>query len=259
MIVAVSTSAAAPARYARLERALEWPMVVLALAVVPALIFEDRATSESVRAFAVAVNWFVWLAFVFEFLLKLALCPDRGACLRSGWFNLTLIVLSPPFLVPDALQSTRSLRALRLVRLLRLVRAGTVAGIGLRTLRRLLRHRGFEYVLCAGISTVALGAIGIYIVERGQTVQTLGDAFWWAIVTVTTVGYGDVAPKTGEGRMIAVVLMLVGISVVSVFTATLASFFLTTGEESETARLERRLNTIEVKVDEIAKALKERG
>jgi voltage-gated potassium channel len=142
------------------------------------------------------------------------------------------------------------------LRLLRLVRAGTVAGIGLRTLRRLLRHRGFAYVLCVGAITVTLGAFGIYLLERGETVQSLGDAFWWAVVTVTTVGYGDVSPRTGEGRLIAVVLMFVGIGVVSVFTATLASFFFTVDEESDTGRLERRLSAIEAKLDEL---LKERG
>jgi len=261
MTLAASPAAAATpstTRYARFERTLEWPMVILALAVVPALVVEDRTTSESVRLVAVTINWFVWLAFLFEFLLKLALCPDRRECVQRGWFDVTLIVLSPPFLVPDALQSTRSLRALRLVRLLRLVRAGTIAGIGLRTLRRLLHHRGLEYVLSVAVSTVALGAVGIYMVERGQTVQTLGDAFWWAVVTVTTVGYGDVSPRTGEGRLIAVALMFIGIAVISVFTATLASFFFAVDEEHETARLERRLSTIETKLDELATTLKER-
>jgi voltage-gated potassium channel len=96
---------------------------------------------------------------------------------------------------------------------------------------------------------VSIGAVGIYLLERGQTVDTLGDAYWWAIVTVTTVGYGDVSPKTGEGRLIAAVLMLVGIGVIGVFTATLASFFLTKNEPSEIARLEERLSQIEEKLD----------
>jgi voltage-gated potassium channel Kch len=61
--------------------------------------------------------------------------------------------------------------------------------------------------------------------KRGETVKTAGDALWWAIVTVTTVGYGDVSPATAEGRLIAVALMLIGIGVISALTATIASFF----------------------------------
>ena len=84
-------------------------------------------------------------------------------------------------------------------------------------------------MLCVGTIAVSLGALGIYVLERGITVESLGDAYWWAIVTVTTVGYGDVSPKTTEGRLVATALMIVGIGVISVFTATLASFFLSSG------------------------------
>jgi voltage-gated potassium channel len=91
------------------------------------------------------------------------------------------------------------------------------------------------------------------MLERGLTVESIGDAYWWAIVTVTTVGYGDMSPKTTEGRLIAAALMVVGIGVISVFTATLASFFLSTDQPSEIARLEQRLESIEAKLDALLK------
>jgi len=84
-----------------------------------------------------------------------------------------------------------------------------------------------------------------------RAVGSLGDALWWAAVTTTTVGYGDVSPVTGEGRLIAVVLMLVGIAVVGVFTATLASFFFEQDKTTELARLEGRLREIESKLDRL--------
>jgi voltage-gated potassium channel len=67
-----------------------------------------------------------------------------------------------------------------------------------------------------------------------------GDALWWAVVTATTIGYGDLSPVTVEGRLIAVVLMLTGIGVIGVFTATVASFFFEQ-ERSEVADLALRL------------------
>ena len=224
-------------------------MALLALAVVPTMVVENRASTETVRNAALLLNWIIWQAFVLELLAKLAFAADRVECLRRSWFELTLIVVAPPF-VPDALQSARTLRVLRLFRL---VRASIVAGVVLRRLRSLLQHRGFAYVLCVGTIAVSLGAVGIYVLERGLTVESIGDAYWWAIVTVTTVGYGDVSPKTTEGRLIAAVLMLVGIGVMSVFTATLASFFLSSDQPSEIARLEQRLGQIEAKLDQVLK------
>ena len=234
---------------ARLQRTLEWPMALLALAVIPTMVVENRASTETVRNAALLFNWIIWLAFVLELLAKLAFATDRVECLRRSWFELTLIVVAPPF-VPDALQSARTLRVLRL---LRLVRASLVAGVVLRRLRSLLQHRGFAYVLCVGTIAVSLGAVGIYVLERGLTVESIGDAYWWAVVTVTTVGYGDVSPKTTEGRLIAVALMMVGIGVISVFTATLASFFLSNEQPSEIVRLEQRLEQIEAKLDQVLK------
>jgi voltage-gated potassium channel len=102
------------------------------------------------------------------------------------------------------------------------------------------------------IVIVSLGAIGIFAVEREQNanIKSLADALWWAVVTTTTVGYGDVSPVTGEGRLIAVGLMVVGIGFIGIFTATITSFFLQpaqTSEELET--LEDRLKRIEGKID----------
>ena len=73
---------------------------------------------------------------------------------------------------------------------------------------------------------VSSGAIGIYIVEHnieGTKITNLGDAFWWAIVTVTTVGYGDVYPITVEGRVIAAFLMIVGIAILGILISTLGA------------------------------------
>jgi voltage-gated potassium channel Kch len=102
-----------------------------------------------------------------------------------------------------------------------------VAGIGLRLARRLFGRRKFHYIALVAIAVVLLGALGVFLVERGsnRSIGSFGDALWWAVVTATTVGYGDVSPVTLEGRLIAVVLMLTGIGVIGVFTATVAALF----------------------------------
>lgn len=232
------------ARYERVTKALEWPMAVLALAVIPALLLDDGGATPRVHAVATAVNWVVWLAFCGEFAVRLVLAPDRQQFVRRSWFDLLIIVASPPFGVPDSLQSIRAVRALRI---LRLVRALAFLSIGVKTSRRALRHRKFHYVLLITAGVMVLGATALYVVEREQneSLTSFWDALWWAVSTTTTVGYGDIYPMTGEGRAIAVLLMLTGIGVIGVFTATIASLFMIEDEEDEFNGLHKRLDGIE--------------
>ena len=81
--------------------------------------------------------------------------------------------------------------------------------------------------------------------QRGSNIHAFSDAIWWAMVTVTTVGYGDRFPVTAAGRGVAVVLMLVGIGLVGVVTATVASYFVEQRQDHNTAELDRRLERIE--------------
>jgi hypothetical protein len=131
-------------RYDRLTKALEWPMAILAMAVIPALLLDDGDATPRTHALASAINWIIWLAFCAEFVSRLAVAPDRGRFVRQSWFDLLIIVVSPPFGVPDSLQGVRAIRALRMVRL---VRALAFLSIGIKTSRRALRHRKLHYVL----------------------------------------------------------------------------------------------------------------
>ena len=137
--------------------------------------------------------------------------------------------------------------------MLRGVRGAAVAAIGLREAAQGLRHRSFHYIALATIVVIGLGAFGIFAVERGQNnnIQSVGDALWWAVVTTTTVGYGDVSPVTSEGRLIAVGLMIVGIGFIGVFTATITSFFLEPDRGGAEENVNERLTRIEQKLDDL--------
>jgi voltage-gated potassium channel len=125
-------------------------------------------------------------------------------------------------------------RFFRLVRLLRLVR--TFAGIGraLTHVERLANHRGLMWLIIAWIAVMLLCAVGLFVVENGvnAAVESPLDALWWGLTTMTTVGYGDVFPTTGEGRIVAAVLMILGIGLYSIITATVTSFLIVGDRDS---------------------------
>ena len=235
----------------RLIQSLQWPIFVMALLIIPVLVLENRATDPQIRLFANVANWVIWLTFCADFILR---CAVHGTSrhVREAWFDLVLILVSPPFLVPDYAQGTRGLRAVRALRMVRLIRAGAVAAMALRVSKRLFGRRKFHYTALFTVAVVLLGALGVLIAEQEQnrTIGSFGDALWWAIVTATTVGYGDVSPVTTEGRIIAVILMLTGIGVIGVFTATVANAFFES-DSGEAAALAARLTAIEAKLDRL--------
>jgi voltage-gated potassium channel len=119
---------------------------------------------------------------------------------------------------------------------------------GLRRARSILTHRNLHFVLLAVLMILFVCAGLELAFERhahGANIHNFGDALWWAVVTVTTVGYGDTYPVTSGGRGVAVVLMLVGIGLIGVLTATVASFFVQESAEAEKSELIARLDRIE--------------
>ena len=94
------------------------------------------------------------------------------------------------------------------------------------------------YTAFSAVLLVYVASLAILETERlqpGSKITTFGDAIWWAVTTVTTVGYGDLSPVTGVGRVIAVLLMVGGISLVGVITATLASWIIQRVAEEDSA------------------------
>lgn len=205
----------------RFERATEVPLLVLALFMLPLLLVPIviELPSNFERSI-VAIDWFIWAVFAFEYVVRLVLSPKRWRFVRRQWPDLLIVVL--PFLRP-----LRIVRSARAFRLLRLARLGAVLGRAEKEGRRLLLRHGLHYALLVSLVVVVGAAALTFAVEEGGggTIDSLGDVLWWAVTTVTTVGYGDTFPVTPAGRGIATLLMLTGIALFGVLTANIAAFF----------------------------------
>lgn len=214
-------------------------MLVAALLVIPAIVIEQSNVGEPWDTIAVVLNWATWLAFVAEVVIMLAVVPDRWGWLREHPLEVAIVLLTPPF-VPASLQAAR---VFRLLRILRLLRAAVL-------MRRLLSLEGLRDVSVLAVLTVLAGGTAFAEVEGGQDLSSW-DGVWWAITTVTTVGYGDIGPKTDAGRVIAIAVMLVGIGFVALITAAAAERFMRPSTEALAAEqgkldeIARRLETLE--------------
>jgi voltage-gated potassium channel len=143
-----------------------------------------------------------------------------------------------------------SLRSVRLYRLLRLVRAGVVIGRALQAERRLTSGNALRLTALATVFlTIAAGAVQATV--DTQDFASFWDGVWWAVVTVTTVGYGDIYPHTVPGRIVAIALMLLGIGFLAVLTATVASHFVQADQEEGSHEILETLRRIEDDVAEL--------
>jgi voltage-gated potassium channel len=225
------------------ERRFEYPVLVAALLVVPVIAVEQSSVGEPWRTGATVANWAIWIVFGLELVTMLVVTQDRWAWLRKHPLEVAVVVLSPPFL-PASLQAARVLRLLRLVRLLRLMKI----------LRRLYTFEGLRYAALIATMTALGGGAAFAAVEKNRSTW---DGVYWAVTTMTTVGYGDLSPQTDAGRVIAILVMIVGIGFLSLLIGASAERFVA----RDLARAEGDIEEVEGEVllreiEEIAERLK---
>lgn len=195
----------------------------------------------------------ILIFFWIDYIVRLICSDKKMPFIKDNVFDLLAILpFSSMFSMFRIFRIFRVMRIMRFTKFLKLLR---IVGLGSK-FKTFLYTNGFIYVLYLNIVTTLLGAIGIYLTENGQTVNSFGDAVWWAFITSTTVGYGDISPVTPSGRIIAGVLMLVGISCIGMLTGTIATYFTakTTQNFSTEGLTEEELR----KVNDFIKTLKGR-
>jgi voltage-gated potassium channel len=199
-------------RSERIARRFDVPILIAALLVIPVIVIEQTDVSHGWKLFGTILNWAIWGAFATEVVVMLAVVPAKGRWLREHPLEVAIVVLTPPFL-PASLQALRVFRLLRVLRLLMLARLA----------RGLFSLQGLRYVALLALVTVLGGGAAFAAVEEHSSTW---DGVWWAFVSITTVGYGDKYPVTVLGRVIGMIVMLVGIGFIAVLTGAVAQRFL---------------------------------
>lgn len=167
----------------------------------------DPTLNAGVATFLYVSAGITWLLFVVDYAVRLWLSRDRRTFLRSHKLDLASVLLP-------------TLRPLRLLTMIKVLnrRAGPF-----------LRGKVTAVMVVVAIMLLFLSSVAVLDAERGQqgaNIETFGDALWWAMATMITVGYGDLYPVTTEGRLVGVVLMVTGIGIIGVVSATFASWLI---------------------------------
>ena len=206
----------------------------------------DPALSPGWKDVCFWATWAAWFCFAVDYLARLVLGRRRGMFVKDNLVDLLVVVL--PVLRP--------LRLLRLVTLLSVLNRHAGAS---------LRGRVASYVAGSAVLVLFVASLAMLDAERGKpgtSIDSFGDALWWAMTTVTTVGYGDRFPVTSIGRCIAVGLMLAGIALLGVVTASIASWLIEKVQEVEEesrAATRRDVAALSQQITELRAALLDRS
>ncbi len=231
-------------------RRLEWPMVGVALWIVLQWYLEE--TGGISHEVARITDWLVWLAFLLETVILTARVRDKRRYLFGNWLNVLIITAGFPYFWQFA----------PLIGLLRSVRLVLVLALLLRmsrSARKLLSQHKLGTTLI--VAFVAMVLSGVIMSRIDPSIGDVWDGMWWAWVTMATVGYGDVVPHTGAGRLFASLVVLFGVVLISLLTANLAAFFIGSDVEkieAEEKESDRLLREVVARLERVERLLEER-
>ncbi|MCP9276613.1 potassium channel family protein [Mycolicibacterium arenosum] len=215
----MTSAVAEPTRLARYQQRTEWWLALIALAFLALYSVDVLARpSPALDTWLDSAMVVIWVCFGVDFLIRLSLASPRLRWLL--WHLPEAVILMLPVLRP-----------------LRLLSLAVVIGVLQRAIGHTIRGRVIVFTACGTVLLVYSAALVMLDAERdhNENINNFGDALWWSFTTVTTVGYGDTVPVTVVGRLIAVALMVAGVSLLAVVTATLASWIVERVAAEDTA------------------------
>lgn len=199
----------------------DWGVIVLTAFSLLLLVAESSVAAESVEG-----HWLRWIdtavcgVFVLDFAVRFARADKRWTFVKRNWFDLLGAI---PLVGP-----LRTFRVVRLIRILRFTRVITLARRLMRRFDVAMPSQTFGYLGAIAVIVWLTAAFVFYGFESGvnESVRGIDDALWWSMTTLSTVGYGDLYPKTNGGRVVAFTTMIFGVGVLGTLAATIATAFI---------------------------------
>lgn len=233
---------------------LEWPVLLVAL-WIPVQWFMEETHIVNL-ATARWFDWAIWLVFLIETTILTSLVRNKKRYLLTNWMNLVIILAGIPieWTYTPLVGALRNLRLLLMMFLL----------VRLSDRIRSYLERGHIGVIMI-ITGIVVALAGVIISLLEPSIGSIWDGMWYAWVTITHTGYGDIVPKTTAGRFFGGLLIFLGVVLLTMFTASLSAFLIG-GERGQTTRGTRKtdklseanVNEVMARLDRIERLLEER-
>jgi len=189
---------------------------------------------------------FVCIMLFFEFILKIRTQKKKLHYIRKNWIDLVAMI-PLDFLM---LVSGDILGFLRFIRVIRLVRVFILLKKGQKNILDFLRKTNLVHGAVIFLFILSAGTVSFFLLEHGSNnaVDSYDDALWYVIVTITTVGYGDISPESVGGRIVGAIIMIAGVFFMSLLTASLASIMIENENKEES---EKNLNEMKLQMEKM--------
>ncbi len=195
-------------------------LVAIAIIAMPILWYLDSKKIQLVEDWVIFGSWLIWLVLVAEITLILIFVRNRLHYIETNWLNIPILILTFPLIlsvIPYAI----------ILRVLQFILVARYLSELHRMLKRIFKISQIGAIGIAFFIIVILGGIIMHSID--PNVKTVEDGLWWAVVTMATVGYGDVVPTSTEGRIFGAVIIILGAVFFSLLTAQLSAYMV--GEE----------------------------
>lgn len=227
-----------------------YSIVMAILAVISiVLITMDYAKEIDITKYPYSyVDNGILIIFAVDYFGRLFIAKDKKEFIKNNIFDLLSIIPTSGIFAIFRINRVGTL--FRVFKLLRIFRFVGLVG----RLESILKINGLIYYLYISLAVLIITA-SLFCISEKVSFET---ALWWSITTATTVGYGDVSPATGVGKIAAVVDMLIGIGLIGMLTSSITEFFTKSSSDDELEQLKKQNERLEQKLNEIEKLLKEK-
>ena len=240
----------------KLKEYYDTSIIILALISVVLVIFSFTDLIDLENPPYSIIDLVLWLVFLVDYIWRFSISKSKWSFIINNIFDLLAILpLNAIFTVFRLGRIFRLARLTKLVKLTRLLRIIGLTGKLEKKLKIFLRTNGLIYILYVNFFIVLVGSSILSVVEE----KSFSDSVWWSLVTVTTVGYGDIVPTSIFGKWLAVLLMLVGIETIGMLTSALTNFFVKDNpdEQKKLDKLQDELITQRILVEKQSEKIEE--